>query len=62
MAEWHHQLNCNEFEQALGDGGEPGSWVYRSPWSWKELDTTEHLNNTYVIHAELSIEVKVNKK
>ena len=24
---WHHRLNGREFEQALGDGGGPGSLV-----------------------------------
>ena len=33
--------------QALGDGGGPGSLVYCSPWSWKELDTTERPSLTY---------------
>ena len=40
MLEWYHQLNCHEFEQAPGDGEGPGSLLYCSPWSWKELDTT----------------------
>ena len=45
MVGWHHQLNGNEFEQALGDGDEQGSLVRCSLWSHKELDTTGRLNN-----------------
>ena len=43
MVGWHHQLNGHEFEQALGVGGQ-GSLASYSPWSHKELDTTEQLN------------------
>ena len=45
IAEWHHQLNEHEFEQALGDGEWQGSLVCFSPWSHIELDITEWLNN-----------------
>ena len=38
---WHHQLNGNEFEQALGDGEGQGSLACCSPWGCKEWDTTE---------------------
>ena len=31
MVGWHHQLNGQEFEQALGDGEGEGSLVCRSP-------------------------------
>ena len=41
MAGWHHQLDGHEFEQAPGDGEGQGSLVCHSPWSCKELDTTE---------------------
>ena len=44
MVGWHHQLNRHEFEQAPGDGGGQGSLAC-SPWSRKEADTTERLNN-----------------
>ena len=44
MAGWHHQLNRQEFEQPLGDGEGQGSQVCCSPWSCKELETTECLN------------------
>ena len=40
---WHHWLNGHEFEEALGDG--VGSLACCSPWSRKESDTTEQLNN-----------------
>ena len=31
MAEWHHQLDGYEFEQALGDGDGQGGLVCCSP-------------------------------
>ena len=45
MVGWHHRLNGHEFEQILGDGEGQGSLVCCSPWSYKESDTTERLNN-----------------
>ena len=45
MVGWQHQLNKHEFEQALGDGEGQGSLVCCSPWSHKELNMTERLNN-----------------
>ena len=42
---WHHQLNGHEFEQAPGDGEGQRSLACHSPWGWKELDTTQWLNN-----------------
>ena len=35
----------HEFEQAPGDGKGQGSLTCCSPWSRKELDMTERLNN-----------------
>ena len=46
MAGWHYQLNGLEFEQAPGGGEGQGSLGCCSPWSRKELDTTERLNNS----------------
>ena len=45
MVGWHHQLKGCEFEQALGDGEGQEDLVCCSPWSRKESDTTEQLNN-----------------
>ena len=45
MVEWHHCLNGQEFEQALGNGERQGSLVCCSPWGQQELDRTERLNN-----------------
>ena len=45
MIGWHHRLNGHEFEQILGDGEGQGSLVCCSPWSYKESDKTELLNN-----------------
>ena len=38
---WHHGLNEHEFEEAPGVGDGQGSLLCFSPWSHKELDTTE---------------------
>ena len=42
MIGWHHQLNGDEFEQALRIGDGQGSLVCYTPWCCKESDTTEH--------------------
>ena len=44
MVEWHHRLDCHEFEQALGVGDGQGSPVSSSPWGRKESGMTESLN------------------
>ena len=44
LAGMHHHLDGHEFEQALKIGQR--SLVCCSPWSRKELDTTEQLNLT----------------
>ena len=41
MAEWHHQLDGHEFEQAPGIGDGQESLACYSPCGHKELDTTE---------------------
>ena len=46
MVGWHHWLNEQEFEQALGVGDGQGSLACCSPWGCKESDTTEQLNWT----------------
>ena len=48
MVGWHHRLNGQEFEQALGDGGGQGSLVCCSPRCHREADTTERLNNNNI--------------
>ena len=45
MVGWHHRLNGYEFEQTLGDSEGQASLVCCSPWSCKESDMTELLNN-----------------
>jgi len=45
MVGWHHQLVGHEFEQAPGVGDGEGSLACCSPWSHKELDTTEQLKS-----------------
>ena len=46
MVGWHHWLNGQEFEQALGVGDGQGSLAWCSPWGHKESDMTERLNWT----------------
>ena len=58
MVEWHHRLDGHEFEQALRDGEGQGSLACCSPWSPKESDTTEQLNNnSNILFTETSIDV-----
>ena len=45
MVVWHHRLDGCEFVQTPGVGDGQVSLVCCSPWGWKELDTTEQLNN-----------------
>ena len=40
MVGWHHQLDGQKFEQALGDGDGPGGLACCSPWGHKELNVT----------------------
>ena len=51
MVGWHHQLNGHEFEQTPGDSEGQGSLVCCSPWGCKESDTTQGLNNNYLVRA-----------
>ena len=44
MIGWHHQLNGDEFKQALGIGDGQGGLACCSTWRRKESDTTERLN------------------
>ena len=46
MVGWHHWLDGQEFEQALGVGDGQGRLAYRNPWGCRESDTTERLNWT----------------
>ena len=41
---WHHRLDGHEFEQAMGLADRQGSLACCSPWSCKELDMTQWLN------------------
>ena len=45
MVGWHHQINGQELDQSPGDGEGQGSLACCSPWSRKEVDTTERLSN-----------------
>ena len=52
MIREYHQLNGHEFEQSPGDNEGQGSLVCCSPWSCKEQDMTELLNNNK-LHQEI---------
>ena len=48
MVGWHHQLNGQELEQALGDGEGQEVLACYSPWCGKELNSkssVERLNS-----------------
>ena len=53
MVGWHHRLNVHEFVQALGDREGWGSLVCCSPWGHKELDMSEWLDDTELLHLWL---------
>ena len=55
MVGWHHWLNGHEFEQAPGDGKGQGSLACCSPWGCKELNTTEWLNNNFLVRSSWRI-------
>ena len=40
MVVWHHQQDGHEFEQIPRVGDGQGSLACRSPWGFKESDTT----------------------
>ena len=42
---WQHSLRGHEIEQTLGEAEGQESHECCSPWSCKELDMTEQLNN-----------------
>ena len=49
MVGWHHWLDGQEFEQALGVGDGQGRLAYRNPWGCRESDMTEWLNCICII-------------
>ena len=62
MVGWHHWLDGQELEQALGVGEGQGSLACCSPWGHKESDTTERLNwnvawNTLILWELFSLSV-----
>ena len=54
MVGWHHGLSEHEFEQTLRVGEGQGSLMCCSPWGRKESDTTELLNNSYLLSVQSS--------
>ena len=49
MLGWHHQFDGFEFGQAPRVGDDQGSLACCSPWGRKESDTTERVNNKFVV-------------
>ena len=49
MVEWYHWLDGHEFEQTLGDSEGQGSLACCNPWGYKELGTTDQLNNSNLL-------------
>ena len=47
MVGWHHWLDGQEFEQAVGVGDGQGSLAYCSLWGRKESDMTKQVNYCY---------------
>ena len=58
MVGWHHRLNGNEFEQALGVGEGQGSLAFCSQWSCKESDMTEWLKNNLIFRCSVNPDPK----
>ena len=54
MVGWHHRLNGHESEQTPGDNRGQKSPVWCSPWSHKESDTPERMNNNRATVNKLS--------
>ena len=48
---WHHWLSGHEFEQAPVDVEGQGRLTCYGPWSCKEMDRTEWLNNNLIIKS-----------
>ena len=61
---WHHRTNGHEFEQALGDSERQGSLVCCSPWSHKESDMSEWLNNSnnFIVICETTDNERVKRE
>ena len=55
MVGWHHRFNEHEFEQVPGDDKGQGSLACCSPWSCKESDMTERLNENNSEHNTHSL-------
>ena len=49
---WDHQFNGHEFEQTPRNSEGQGSLACCSPWSHKESDTTEWLNNNDMLRQK----------
>ena len=56
---WHHWLDGQEFEQALGVGVVQGGLVCCSPWGCKESDTTERLNWPELVSQNVTLFLEI---
>ena len=55
MGRQHHRLNGYEFEQTLGDTEGQGSLTCCSPQGCKELDTSQWLNNNFILSTDFIV-------
>ena len=55
MAEWHHWLDGRGFEWTPRAGGGQGGLACCGSWGRKESDTTERLNWTEALGAQVSV-------
>ena len=51
LAGWHHRLDGHEFERTPGVGDGQGGLASCNSWGCKELDMTEQLNWTELMHT-----------
>ena len=58
---WHLWLDAHDFEQAPGVGDGQGCLAWCSPWSLKELDTTEQLKGNNKVYP-LPVEVECSRE
>ena len=60
MVGWHHRLKGHEFEPTPGDSEGQGSQECCSPWGWKELATTEWLNDNHIVYFDATLQRACN--
>ena len=59
MIGWHHRFSGHELGQTPADDKGQGSLACYSPWSHKELDTAESVNNKWAPGSRYNICVQL---